>query len=202
MSADSVTKLAQEHLALREAISQIVLAWSNIENDFMLVLQGVLNDPTGAIASAIYFAPASAEVRMKIVDRALDAHIEGSQYYERISRAWQHTLHAANRVKKTRNTVSHGQLVTVGWNGKNHIRLTAPLFNFRPFAAAHSKRQLPGLSSNDIRKSASKMAEVGQAVVLFVKVADAIHEKSDTRLIEILTEIERRLNQQRNDSVG
>jgi hypothetical protein len=182
--------LIAEQKALHGSISRIVLAWSDLENALMLVLRSVLNEPSGAIASAIYFSPASAEVRIKLVDSAFDTLAGYSPNYPRIMEVWRRARGSVHRLKNTRNAVSHGQIITIFQFGKNHVRLTAPMFNFKALGVAHQKRQLPGLSSNDIIQSAIRMGQVSNVMSHFSAVCEMVHKKSETTLLETLLRAE------------
>jgi hypothetical protein len=189
-------RLAAEHASLREALATITLQWSHVENKFAEVLQNVLGSPEprgmpGLLASAIYFAPTGAEVRINIVDAAFLTLAEMSPYHERIIHAWQHVIDRATKTRRVRNTVAHGMITTVGrGSGRNHIRLTAPMLDFRRIGGAIAKNQLPGLSSHDIMQSAQKMVDLYNALNQCSEIASALRAGNATTLLEILAQLE------------
>ena len=188
-------RLAAEHASLREALATITLEWSHVENKFAAVLQRVLNDPEphgmpGLLASAIYFAPTGAEVRINIVDAAFLTLAEMSAHHERIIHAWQHVIAHATKTRRVRNAVAHGMIITVNSpSRKNHIRLTAPMADFRRIGGAIAKNQLPGLSSHDIMQSAQQMVELCKALSRCADVAAALHARTPA-LLGILAQLE------------
>jgi hypothetical protein len=185
-------QLAAENASLREALATITLEWSHVENKFAQVLRDVLaSDPRGLFASAVYFAPAGAEVRINIVDAAFLTLAEMSPHHERVIHAWQHVIARATKVRRTRNAVAHGMITTVNSpSGKNHIRLTAPMFDFRRLGAAMAKDQLPGLSSHDILQSATQMVELGKRLNQCAAVASALRSGDEPTLLGILAQLE------------
>jgi hypothetical protein len=186
-----VARLAAEQASLREALVNITLEWSHVENNFAYVLQSILREPSALFASAIYFAPAGAEVRINIVDAAFITLAEMSPHHERVIHAWQHVVAHATKTRRVRNAVAHGMIVTIkSLSGKNHVRLTAPLFDFRRIGSAIAKKQLPGLSSHDIMQSAKQMVELRKALDLCANVASALMDRNETTLLQKLAQLE------------
>ena len=185
----AIKKLLVENLALREAVSEIILAWSSIEGELALILRNVIGDGPGDVASAIYFAPASSEVRIRIVDAAFTERIKPTPHGANIVDQWARFLKILSRLKDTRNAVGHGSIVTIARYGKNHARLTAPIFDFRRISPALARRQLPGLSSNDIRQSVKRMGKAGEILTLFIQIVDPHVLNNEPILLEKLAQV-------------
>jgi hypothetical protein len=187
---EELSRLSTEHKAIREAVSTIIMAWAQLENTLAILLSKIINDPSGQFAFAIYFAPSNTETRIRIIDATFSVLISASkQHHQQIAAAWQTIRNTINRLKDTRNAVAHGHITTCSRYNRSHARLTPPMFNFKPFAIAHEKRQLPGLGSADINQSTERIIKINLALVDFGFICDALHRGDDLTSPEILRRI-------------
>jgi hypothetical protein len=183
---EMVAKLQAEHKALQEGILEITAAWAAIETDMAGLLRDILADPTGDVAFAIYFSPASSEVRFRIVDAGYcglmgETRLKASDF-ERLIAPWRVFMDKLNRAKELRNAVAHGTIGTIGAYGKTHVRLVPPIFNFRRIFPSVQKRQLAGLSGHDITTGAKNMWSISEKAALFGAIARARHGSDDEAL--------------------
>jgi hypothetical protein len=184
--AENLARLKAQSEEIHEGIVEITMAWSALESSMALLLRHILNDEDGGISSAIYFSPGSSDVRFKLVDAAFcelcgKAKVD-EEGYKLLIAPWAELMSLIGGVKGVRNKVAHGQIGTVFRFGRNHVRLTAPGFNFAPFVEAHRKRQLPGMSGQDIKQSAAKMWRIIKLIDLFLPIAKAVHAKDEATL--------------------
>ena len=188
---EDVKRMIAETQALRDAVSEMILAWSAIESQFSLVLRNVLNDDSGAYAFAIYYAPSGSEVRIKIVDAAFDT-LAGAfpAHYERITSVWERMLDRVYDVKLTRNAVAHGAISTFFRFGKNHVRLMPQIFDWRRIAPAVANEQVPGLASNDIKQSIAKIRAMTEVLTQFIVMSSALRAGDETTSLKILAQLE------------
>ena len=134
------------------------------------LLGAILNDPSNAMASAIYFAPSNTETRIAIVSAALRMKLGGLPHFSEIESAWTRFINSLNRRKQVRNKVAHGAIVTIAMKGKNHVRLTAPMFDFfRNYPRA--KGQIPGLSGHDIDAAAKEVFALVKQLDIWSQIA-------------------------------
>jgi hypothetical protein len=70
-------KIGREERALKEAVADLFIAWSEIHIRMAQLL-----------AYRIYFAPTSAETRFKIVDVCVDSAFENSERAVKIAALW------------------------------------------------------------------------------------------------------------------
>lgn len=189
MDLAEIERLHAETKALREAITNITLTWSVVESAMALVLARTIHDQPGAFAFPIYFAPNNTETRFRIVDAAFLTLASASPHEAIILCHWRQLLVLLNRVKGVRNQISHGAITTIGVNNKNHVRLTAAMFDVDRIVPALRRRQLPGMSSNDIEQSIQKMGALRDIIDRFSAVAQAIHQADEPTLLQKLAEI-------------
>jgi hypothetical protein len=134
-------RLFEEQAAIREAMLNLLHTWASIECRLATILHDIINDKTGEIAFAIYFTPSSMEVRFQIVDSAMKALFDETRYAAFYA-AWARLLNSIQRSKNLRNAVAHGAIGTAFVNGKNHVRLLPPIFDFRRMKPKR-KNQIP-----------------------------------------------------------
>jgi hypothetical protein len=174
-----LAELARESQAMNEAIVSAVRGWAGLENALAYLLGTIITQGGGSLGMAIYHRPNATETRIAIVDEAIvhfcATHPNGRSVHD----LWDKLLTRINKSKSTRNKVVHGNVVTYGpAKGRNHIRLTAPIFNAsskNPDLAqllknaeatrnGASRRQPPGMSVNDVVNAARNFAELSQMI--------------------------------------
>jgi hypothetical protein len=133
------------------------MAWADLENSLAILLSDCLGTGKGRIGTAIYFAPAAFDTRLKIVDAALAEVALASQRREAIMSAWTTTSNAIGNLKETRNRVAHGCVLMVGSHTSYGPRIKPPMFDIK--RQFNRKTGLPdaGLSAHDIRQSTERV---------------------------------------------
>jgi hypothetical protein len=183
-------KIAAEYQAIREAMLDLMFSWAGLENTLSILLGKIIRDPSNNLASAIYFAPSNTETRLNIIGSVLKMAIGGSPHYEtKIAPAWKRFTNSFGGRKSVRNQVAHGQITTMGVKGKNHARLTSPLFDFGRIGGPLSRGNLAGLSSNDIRQSAVAIRKLTDEVDNWMKIVDAIYAGNEKALLDTLAKL-------------
>lgn len=190
-----IRRLFEERKAFDNAMLGMLHAWSHLENNLALLLGSIVRDGAGSLASAIYFAPNSFEVRKQVVEAAMFIVCEPFDQDGSIRRLWGNWSSKIDKNKKVRNQVAHGQIITHAVNGKNRIRLCPPLFNFGHYAVAHKKRQLPGYSAHDIEQSARSLSHNTEATWIFRDMINACIFQKPQALPEISQKLELHLKQ-------
>jgi hypothetical protein len=180
-------KLAEEQRRLHSGVATVTLAWANVENAMAILLGGILQDAPARISSAILFAPNNLETRINIVSRALEALVAENPKADEIMRLWGTLMNKLGRLKSTRNKVAHGQILASHFNGKNHVRLSAALFDFG--RQVWSGGNPPGLTSGDLENSARAVAELTQRIDEFNGVVQHIHTGDAEALLRTLAEL-------------
>lgn len=186
-------KMIEEHKTIREAIVNITLAWSHLENTLALILARVI-DPVGpaTYAFAIFYSVASADAKISIVDAVFTTLLESSPHEQKIRPLWEKTLKLVSRVKKVRNAVAHGQISTTAIGGKNYVRLTPPIFDWRRMHPPVLKGQPPGLSAHDLDQTARRIGKVTSLLDHHLALVQALIYRNvpDEVLLEKLQELE------------
>jgi hypothetical protein len=190
--AKMLAKMAADTKAIREGIVQITLAWAAVEGSMSLLLREVLGDASGEIAFAIYYSPASAEVRFKIVDAAFCELMGQSELkpaeFRVLMEPWMTLYGRLNNLKEFRNATAHGSISTFARFEKNYVRLMPPIFDFRRIVPSVRNRQIPGLSAHDVTVGATAIWEIIPKIGLFFPIARARRERDDATLQKTLAQ--------------
>jgi hypothetical protein len=153
-------RITAENQAICESVGDLTMAWARIENTMAILLIAITRDETDQIAPAIYFSPASIDVRVRLVDAALKQYVKSTimeqHFKDRLLAVWGSCLVVLNRLRKTRNKVAHGQIAVFGSHQGRppFARLTTPAL--QPNEAqieTYLKGKKPGMGSNEIRGS-------------------------------------------------
>jgi hypothetical protein len=147
-----LTPLQADELKMRVALSTAFDTWAVIEHELSLLLQSMINDEYGFVGRAIYYAPASTETRIAIVDKALVAAMLNRPYGQAVIASWVKVLKLLDRKRSTRNKLAHWFTSEVIVNGSGpHFRLVPPYEHHLPGGLDIAKsRQIPGMSAHDI----------------------------------------------------
>jgi hypothetical protein len=167
-------ELIEEQKAIIEGIANVTLAWGGVESALVTILFTVLGADDlhkQHIASAMYFSLSSLEARIGIVNAAVGQIYVGHQLEKGFSAEWKCAIARINRLKKTRNIVAHGTIMTISAfspEGKSRVRLMAPMLNLKSTTAAFSNLpQIPGLGSNELSEAVRATGEATQRLFEF-----------------------------------
>jgi hypothetical protein len=181
--------MAAEHKAIMDRVALVTFSWANVENSMVMLLRAIIRDEAGGLASAIFFAPSNLETRFSIVDRALREVCYQRPPASPIVASWGTWLNTLNRLKGTRNKIAHGHISTVAMGGKQHVRLTAPIFDFERSRTAHRSRQVPGLSSSDIQSHLDAVSRVLDVLTKFQKAIEHLGQPNSQEFQRALVDL-------------
>ena len=139
----------QQITDLKIALADAISAWSHIEDALCLLLSEILHRHR-AHAPAIYFAPTSTETRFAIVDRSLRIYAKDLSFSAEMLISWGLIQRKLGKVKRVRNKLAHGAVVTYAKGRVNLPRLTGP---FSDWTSNHWTPHPPGLSVADVRSA-------------------------------------------------
>lgn len=149
-------EIAEDRARMDAAILAVVREFAALENDMSTILQELLEGSWTYAAPLIYFAPASTETRIAIVDATFKNVRWPSDLGERALHQWGRFLNRLSRTRKSRNKVVHGQVVNTA-NGNGHgtrQRLTPAIGDLARFMPMiHSGKPL-GMSAHDVQSIA------------------------------------------------
>jgi hypothetical protein len=186
-------RLLAEQEAIHVGVARIVFAWAKIENWMVLLLQRILKHESHEIASAIYFTPAALEVRIKLVNAALEALVARKAVGTPLLKEWKTILNTLNRLRKTRNKIAHGDITVFHPIGGPPpvARLTPPMMVNQDEAIQEwvRTRKLPGLGSNELTNSVNALMQVEKRIIRFWNFVDLIHEDAHATLLQKLGEV-------------
>jgi hypothetical protein len=185
-------RMIKEQEDIRLGVADVTFAWANVENCMVMVLAQILRDPAGNIASAIYFTPASIEIRMNIVDNTLRALTTGTSPEKPLLDRWRAVMERLNRLRKTRNKVAHGELVIFSgtrFGGGSFARLTAPMLKLDDDKEELLYRgQKPGMGSNELHQSAVAVNSTANRVIRFAEFVRLLQTGDNATLLQKLSE--------------
>jgi hypothetical protein len=179
-----------ERQRMLKAVAAVTLEWAEVENMCVFLLRQILAHGHMGIASAIWFAPTNLETRLTILDRAFCEFVRNEEHEDRILRVWASTMNTANRLKSLRNKVAHGQIVVHRTNGKNYIRLTAPLLDNLKFRESRRPKQLPGVSAHDLERSFRSVLALADRMRDIANLARFTRMGNTPALLETLAQLE------------
>lgn len=179
----------------------MTLVWAEAENVMVILLSRILmNDPAASMASTLYFSINNLDGRIGMVDAAFRFIAERVPDPEKtlILKLWGSLHNQIQRLKRTRNTVAHGQIITVARRNVNKVRLSSPMFDFNRHAAAHAARQFPGLSANDIENSITSARAMNERIDQFREIAEMVTAGDMPALRKKLAELEDQFQMQKD----
>lgn len=185
-------RVLREHMALRSMVADVTLAWADLENTLVMFLAAIMGGDTfKGLASAIYFAPGNLETRLAIVDRAFRELLFDNPVEDHLGSTWNTLMNALGRLKVTRNKVAHGQIVTIALGTRQHVKLTAPIFDFQRSREIRRQNQLIGLSSHDIQNSVDAVRRAGRKIRTFSeKVVPLVRSGDTSTLRKIILQLD------------
>lgn len=122
----AMEKLARDHADLQESRLQILDAWNQMEDALSSLMATALGTDQ-VTASIVYFAGSSFPTRLKTVNSLVTHLAVFGALGERYSGAWDNIAKGLASPQKFRNMAAHGAIASQFVNGKNHIRLSAPI---------------------------------------------------------------------------
>jgi hypothetical protein len=177
-----IKKLIEDTEKLRRGVADVTLAWGHVENSLVTLLAGVLREDGAAITSAMYFSLTGLESRLRLMDSAMVQFAEMNAAHDEIIAVWANIMSALNRLRKTRNKVAHGQIVThnAGAPSRSCVRLTSPIFDFKSSILAYEKGQLPGIGSDDLQTSCLAVGKIINKLQSFHEIVRLMHAGGDS----------------------
>ncbi len=190
--SESDKHIIAEHDAIRAGIADVTLAWGALETELAYLLSAVLKaDPE--LGGAIYFSPASAEVRVGIVDAALKQIVARHAVQAALLPKWASIINTMKHLRKTRNKVAHGTISHFhpGGESASYARLVDPMLkDDMALAKAMSKRQKPGMGSNELKESVIAVHQLRSRVHRFRKFVQLFHAGDIATLLQKLGKAE------------
>ncbi len=189
---NEIHKLSEDHKTICEGILSVTIGWASLENGVAIILESILGPSDNALGFAVYFTPGNAETRFDIVDHTLRAFIEGSPHEPAILKEWKHLFNKLNSTRQTRNKIIHGNITTTHVRGKNHVRLTPPIFDRQRMTAQWKGKQLPGMSAHDVTAAGTRISDLDKSVSLMNDAISAFKVGDTKALQKTLLELEGR----------
>lgn len=146
-------RLKEEHKNIKIGIVAIIMAWADIENALCGLLKKMIDSPS-QIGSAMYFSLSGLDARIGLVDAAFQRLCREQPTLLPAIDFWKDTIKTVQRIKRTRNSVAHGAPITLNIGGNSHARLTSPFLDIQRFEKSMDRKQVLGMSANDILASA------------------------------------------------
>lgn len=163
LDADS-KRIATEHDAIRQAIAAFHQGFSMLENALSALLYIMINQPKSQIAYAIYYSPTGFEARSDVVENALIQVATENAPLADLRPLWKEISDGLRRSRILRNAIAHGSPVTMNIRGTSHARYSPPAFDVIRVGRVIAKRQVPGLTANDITQGNRRLRRLRDCV--------------------------------------
>ncbi len=131
-------------------------AFAEFENRFAWLLSALLN-ASHQMVVRLYFSLNATEARVGLVDAVMPVALERLQaeMRPRMEGQWRRVMDRASRARKTRNNIIHGQVLSVGTEYGEVLRLAPLLADSGRLSPMFASGQLPGMSANDLMQNAT-----------------------------------------------
>jgi hypothetical protein len=175
MSSEELKKIAHEHRELEHAILANFRVWSLCENVLSVLVQRVLRleGPMGSFGSVVYFSATSLGARLAMVDNLVTHMLEACVWTdksigERATKVWASTYKLLDDSIWERNIIAHGSIHPIFAQGKNHVRITSPMFDVLRFSGKLVKGKIPGLGLEGLQKANRRLLKAHDAIHMFM----------------------------------
>jgi uncharacterized protein with HEPN domain len=148
--------LDKEHEALRNSIWAFNATFSELEVALSALLYEALHIPKSKVAYAIYHSPNGFDARTEIVDNVIQQLVLENERLKDLQPHWSALYDDFRGTRIMRNRLAHGFPVTLAIRGKNHARLTSPVFDEIRVGRSIREGRIPGLTASDISNGAKK----------------------------------------------
>ena len=187
----------EEYKKLRSYMVSFSISWSELEMALGNLLSEILNIPHSRIAHAVYYTPPAFDTRVKIIDSTIYQIIKENNDLSELTKLWEKLFKKINEIREKRNLIAHGSPCTFLINGKQHLRFAPPAFDIVRIHPKKDKRQLPGLSVDDMKRAVIKLQWVIDRVDDVNRMLVSYHKKDGTLSdkIRILEENLQNMNQ-------
>jgi len=149
-------EVTEDRTQMDAAILAVVREFAALENDMATILQELLEGSWTYAAPLIYFAPASTEIRVAIVDATFKNVRWPSDLRDSAFHQWKQFLNRLSHTRKSRNKVIHGEVVNTT-NGNGHgtrQRLTPATGDLSRFVPMLRSGKPLGMSAHDVQSIA------------------------------------------------
>jgi hypothetical protein len=138
----------------------------------MLFSRIIGRQPTDTLAMAILFSAVNLEPKIKFIDDAFKCLLVVLPRADEIGPLWESLINNIKGQKRTRNTVAHGAVIHLGRGGKDHVRISPPMFSPQ-YEAKKTLKGPHGLSVADLRASLAAINDIYERLGLSVRLLDS-----------------------------
>lgn len=107
--SDQEQLVAQDKLNMMAAVGYALTKWGGVEDSMALIFAGAIGSDRPHICATVFFAVASIEARLKMLDAAMTARFAAD--HVSLSK-WVHLKNRIGRRRKRRNELAHGQVIS------------------------------------------------------------------------------------------
>lgn len=189
-------RVSVEYDALPSFAQHFNHAISNLELGLSTLLYAILNAKKSKLAYAIYYSPTSLEARCDLVENALIQIASENDALDSLIPSWALISERLRRIRNVRNAIAHGSPVTLNIRGKAYARWIPPAFDVIRIGRKIDRRQIPGLSLNDLKQGATKVHSLTECIDAVNRTVTGFH--ASEALQPKFRELEDRLTALRN----
>lgn len=143
---------ALDNQQLRNLTLAYLGQWADLETAFSALFYVIVNseDKSSRIAYAIYYALGGFDARIGVVSQAVQQLFAENPKLQCADKAWDAIRQELQDVKKIRNQVAHGTILTIHSGGRQFTRLTSPPFDPNKVGRPLAKGPEVGLSPKQL----------------------------------------------------
>jgi hypothetical protein len=179
-------------MRIRGAVADVTFAWASLEDQLVGIVAASLGRMDEyAMASAIYFAPANLETRIAIVDRVVRESLHEHAIESEFLSVWATFENSLHRLRKTRNKIIHGSLLSMPispTNERRTVRVSSQLFDVQR-RRTHKNGQLPGLGYAEITAHRNAVSGLFNVTATLRDIMWNINDEKPAALLQILHEL-------------
>jgi hypothetical protein len=160
---------------LRQAVAKVTLSWAGIETVLAILLSRIFGKQPVDLAFPILFSLVGLESKITVVNAAFKSLLTVLPMADDVESLWKGLIKKIKDEKAIRNTVAHGALAHVGFEGKDHVRIIPPMFSPK-YSAGKRKNDGPqGLGVLELEASLLVITGIHRRISLFIQLLENWH---------------------------
>jgi hypothetical protein len=181
-----------EYQLLQRTILAHSRAFAELENALGALLYTALNihPKSSRLAYAAYFSPTGFDARVSLVGNVILTFSEENSGLDKLGDKWKELHKNLDAARRLRNAIAHGTAQRFIINNKTYVRLASPAFDVIRVWRDVAKRQIPGLTADELSKAVRRVRGLENCVDCVQRVITACREDDVETVRERLAELE------------
>jgi hypothetical protein len=169
-------RVEADHKLIAAGVVKFNRLFTELETAMSALMYALINKPDSQIAYAIYYSPTSFEARATLVENSLVQLSSENVKLVSLIKTWESARDYLQKVRRLRNGIAHGAPLTVVINAKQYARLAAPAFDIIRIGRPIAKRQVPGITHQDIEQGVQHVLRLREVVESVNRLVSSFHD--------------------------